>query len=242
MKKTGKFATLFLALALSLSLTACSDDSSDESAPINKVSFPSYSSGTIIRNTVVSLNTDDVYYEYLSFTSSTEGNYSLYKKSGSENKKVSSYTDRNGETQDVPTKFTYEPSTGKFTATGKSSYLFTVSKKSVIASEILKGEGKSIFTDWTSSNGLKIHLNDDYTSSISKGEILVNGTFDENDGWISVVCGDSIPLFWSSDNKMYYLAYEIESTKVEAEGRSITEGFGDYIIYSPKLLLVDFSF
>ncbi len=242
MKKTGKLATLFIALALSLSLTACSDDSSEESSPVNKVSFPSYSAGSIIRNTVVSLNTDDVYYEYLSFTSNTEGNYSLYKKNGSENTKISSYVDRNGDTQTVPAKFTYEASTGKFTANATSSYLFKVENKSVIASEILTGEGKNIFSEWVSASGIKILLKDDYTSSISKGDIQVDGTFDETDGWITINSGDSIPLFWSSDSKMYYLAYEIESTKVEAEGRSITEGFGDYIIYSPKLLLVDLSF
>ena len=69
MKKTGKIAKIFLAMALALSLTACSDDSSEESAPINKASFPSYSTGTIIRNTVVSLNTDDVYYSILEETS-----------------------------------------------------------------------------------------------------------------------------------------------------------------------------
>lgn len=242
MKKTGKLATLFIALALSLSLTACSDDSSEESSPVNKVSFPSYSTGKIIRNTVVSINSDVVYYEYLSFTSKTEGNYSLYKKSGSENQKVSSYIDRNGEAQEVPTKFTYEPSTGKFTANGKSSYLFNVETKSVIASEILTGEGKNIFSEWVSTSGIKILLKDDYTSSISKGDIQVDGTFDEADGWITINCGDSIPLFWSSDNKMYYLAYEIESTKVEAEGRSVNTNFGEYLINSPKLLLVDLSF
>lgn len=88
--------------------------------------LPSFGSGKIIRNKVVNLNgSSDVYYEYLEFTSETGGNYSVYKKGETENTKVDKITLKNGDVT-LPTTFTYETASGKFTGGGQYQFFLYV--------------------------------------------------------------------------------------------------------------------
>ena len=245
MEKRKFKVLLCLFLATAVMFAGCSlDNDDDDTPPANSVSIPKYSSGKILKNKVVSSGSD-VYYEYLTFTSETGGTYALYKDGA----QVPSYTNKNGETVTVPSSFTYDSATGKFSAGADagdvSSYMFNTKKAgkevSVIASEemICSGEKPVLLAEWKS-----LSLTFKFTSDDNGDNATVtqkDGSYPEftvpytNDGgWITV---SNIPLFFSSSNRMFYLAYVTERIEVEAVGRNASCDELNFV--SPVFILAD---
>ena len=244
MKKIVKLLSLILGTAC-LILSCSQNDGNDKTAePENAVNVPVYSSGKILKNKVVSSGSD-VYYEYLTFESETGGKYALYKDGA----QVPSYTNKNGETVTVPSSFTYDSATGKFSAGADagdvSSYMFNTKKDgkevSVIAAEEMtcSEENPVLLAEWKSSS-----LTFKFTSDDNGDNATVtqkDGSYPEftvpytNDGgWITV---SNIPLFFSSSNRMFYLAYVTERTEVEAVGRNASCDELNFV--SPVFILAD---
>ena len=223
MKKNVKLLSLILGTAC-LILSCTQNEGNDKVVePENTVNIPAYSSGKVLKNKVFSTG-GDVYYEYLTFTSETGGTYALYKDGA----QVTSYTNKNGESVSVPSSFSYDAATGKFSAGDVSSYMFNAKKDrkevSVIASEEMtcSQEKPALLAEWKSSS-----LTFKFTSDDNGDNATVtqkDGSYPKftvpytNDGgWITV---SNFPLFFSSSNRMFYLAYVTERTEVEAVGRN----------------------
>ena len=240
MKKNLKLLSLILGTAC-LILSCTQNEGNDKVVePENTVNIPAYSSGKVLKNKVVSTGSD-VYYEYLTFTSETGGTYALYKDGAP----VTSYTNKNGENVDVPSSFTYDAVTGKFSAGDVSSYMFNAKKNgkevSVIASEEMtcSQEKPVLLAEWKSSS-----LTFKFTSDDNGDNATVtqkDGSYPEftvpytNDGgWITV---SNFPLFFSSSNRMFYLAYVTERTEVEAVGRNAS--YDELNFVSPVFILAD---
>ena len=240
MKKNVKLLSLILGTAC-LILSCTQNEGNDKVVePENTVNIPAYSSGKVLKNKVVSTG-NDVYYEYLTFTSETGGNYALYKDGA----QITSYTNKNGESVSVPSSFTYDAATGKFSAGDVSSYMFNAKKNgkevSVIASEEMtcSQEKPALLAEWKSSS-----LTFKFTSDDNGDNATVtqkDGSYPEftvpytNDGgWITV---SNFPLFFSSSNRMFYLAYVTERTEVEAVGRNASCDELNFV--SPVFILAD---
>ena len=223
MKKNVKLLSLILGTAC-LILSCTQNEGNDKVVePENTVNIPAYSSGKVLKNKVVSTGSD-VYYEYLTFTSETGGTYALYKDGA----QVTSYTNKNGESVSVPSSFSYDAATGKFSAGDVSSYMFNAKKDrkevSVIASEEMtcSQEKPALLAEWKSSSITFKFTSDDNGDNATVTQN--DGSYPEftvpytNDGgWITV---SNFPLFFSSSNRMFYLAYVTERTEVEAVGRN----------------------
>ena len=240
MKKNVKLLSLILGTAC-LILSCTQNEGNDKVVePENTVNIPAYSSGKVLKNKVVSTGSD-VYYEYLTFTSETGGTYALYKDGA----QVTSYTNKNGESVSVPSSFSYDAATGKFSAENVSSYMFNAKKNgkevSVIASEEMtcSQEKPVLLAEWKSSS-----LTFKFTSDDNGDNATVtqnDGSYPEftvpytNDGgWITV---SNFPLFFSSSNRMFYLAYVTERTEVEAVGRNASCDELNFV--SPVFILAD---
>ena len=240
MKKNVKLLSLILGTAC-LILSCTQNEGNDKVVePENTVNIPAYSSGKVLKNKVVSTGSD-VYYEYLTFTSETGGTYALYKDGA----QVTSYTNKNGESVSVPSSFSYDAATGKFSAGDVSSYMFNAKKDrkevSVIASEEMtcSQEKPALLAEWKSSS-----LTFKFTSDDNGDNATVtqkDGSYHEftvpytNDGgWITV---SNFPLFFSSSNRMFYLAYVTERTEVEAVGRNASCDELNFV--SPVFILAD---
>ena len=240
MKKNVKLLSLILGTAC-LILSCTQNEGNDKVVePENTVNIPAYSSGKVLKNKVVSTGSD-VYYEYLTFESETGGTYALYKDGA----QVTSYTNKNGGTVTVPSSFTYDAATGKFSAGDVSSYMFNAKKDgkevSVIASEEMtcSQEKPALLAEWKSSS-----LTFKFTSDDNGDNATVtqkDGSYPEftvpytNDGgWITV---SNFPLFFSSSNRMFYLAYVTERTEVEAVGRNASCDELNFV--SPVFILAD---
>ena len=240
MKKNVKLLSLILGTAC-LILSCTQNEGNDKVVePENTVNIPAYSSGKVLKNKVVSTGSD-VYYEYLTFTSETGGDYALYK----DGNKVNSYTNKNGESVSVPSSFSYDAATGKFSAGDVSSYMFNAKKDrkevSVIASEEMtcSQEKPALLAEWKSSS-----LTFKFTSDDNGDNATVtqkDGSYPKftvpytNDGgWITV---SNFPLFFSSSNRMFYLAYVTERTEVEAVGRNASCDELNFV--SPVFILAD---
>ena len=240
MKKNVKLLSLILGTAC-LILSCTQNEGNDKVVePENTVNIPAYSSGKVLKNKVFSTGSD-VYYEYLTFTSETGGDYALYK----DGNKVNSYTNKNGESVSVPSSFSYDAATGKFSAGDVSSYMFNAKKDrkevSVIASEEMtcSQEKPALRAEWKSSS-----LTFKFTSDDNGDNATVtqnDGSYPEftvpytNDGgWITV---SNFPLFFSSSNRMFYLAYVTERTEVEAVGRNASCDELNFV--SPVFILAD---
>ena len=240
MKKNLKLLSLILGTAC-LILSCTQNEGNDKVVePENTVNIPAYSSGKVLKNKVVSTGSD-VYYEYLTFTSETGGTYALYKDGA----QVTSYTNKNGESVSVPSSFSYDAATGKFSAGDVSSYMFNAKKDrkevSVIASEEMtcSQEKPALLAEWKSSS-----LTFKFTSDDNGDNATVtqnDGSYPEftvpytNDGgWITV---SNFPLFFSSSNRMFYLAYVTERTEVEAVGRNASCDELNFV--SPVFILAD---
>ena len=240
MKKNVKLLSLILGTAC-LILSCTQNEGNDKVVePENTVNIPAYSSGKVLKNKVFSTGSD-VYYEYLTFESETGGTYALYKDGA----QVTSYTNKNGESVSVPSSFTYDAATGKFSAGDVSSYMFNARKNgkevSVIASEEMtcSQEKPALLAEWKSSS-----LTFKFTSDDNGDNATVtqkDGSYPEftvpytNDGgWITV---SNFPLFFSSSNRMFYLAYVTERTEVEAVGRNASCDELNFV--SPVFILAD---
>ena len=240
MKKNVKLLSLILGTAC-LILSCTQNEGNDKVVePENTVNIPAYSSGKVLKNKVFSTGSD-VYYEYLTFESETSGTYALYKDGA----QVTSYTNKNGGTVTVPSSFTYDAATGKFSAGDVSSYMFNAKKDrkevSVIASEEMtcSQEKPVLLAEWKSSS-----LTFKFTSDDNGDNATVtqkDGSYPEftvpytNDGgWITV---SNFPLFFSSSNRMFYLAYVTERTEVEAVGRNASCDELNFV--SPVFILAD---
>ena len=240
MKKNVKLLSLILGTAC-LILSCTQNEGNDKVVePENTVNIPAYSSGKVLKNKVVSTGSD-VYYEYLTFESETGGTYALYKDGA----QVTSYTNKNGGTVTVPSSFTYDAATGKFSAGDVSLYMFNAKKNgkevSVIASEEMtcSQEKPVLLAEWKSSS-----LTFKFTSDDNGDNATVtqkDGSYPEftvpytNDGgWITV---SNFPLFFSSSNRMFYLAYVTERTEVEAVGRNASCDELNFV--SPVFILAD---
>ena len=240
MKKNVKLLSLILGTAC-LILSCTQNEGNDKVVePENTVNIPAYSSGKVLKNKVFSTGSD-VYYEYLTFTSETGGDYALYK----DGNKVNSYTNKNGENVDVPSSFSYDAATGKFSAGDVSSYMFNAKKDrkevSVIASEEMtcSQEKPALLAEWKSSSLTFKFTSDDNGDNAtvtqkdgSCPEFTVPYTNDG--GWITV---SNFPLFFSSSNRMFYLAYVTERTEVEAVGRNASCDELNFV--SPVFILAD---
>ena len=240
MKKNVKLLSLILGTAC-LILSCTQNEGNDKVVePENTVNIPAYSSGKVLKNKVFSTG-GDVYYEYLTFTSETGGDYALYK----DGTKVTSYTNKNGESVSVPSSFSYDAATGKFSAGDVSSYMFNAKKNgkevSVIACEEMtcSGEKPALLAEWKSSS-----LTFKFTSDDNGDNATVtqkDGSYPKftvpytNDGgWITV---SNFPLFFSSSNRMFFLVYETERSEVEAEGRNASCDELNFV--SPVFILAD---
>ena len=240
MKKNVKLLSLILGTAC-LILSCTQNEGNDKVVePENTVNIPAYSSGKVLKNKVVSTGSD-VYYEYLTFESETGGTYALYKDGA----QVTSYTNKNGESVSVPSSFSYDAATGKFSTGDVSSYMFNAKKNgkevSVIASEEMtcSQEKPALLAEWKSSS-----LTFKFTSDDNGDNATVtqkDGSYPEftvpytNDGgWIMV---SNFPLFFSSSNRMFFLVYETERSEVEAEGRNASCDELNFV--SPVFILAD---
>lgn len=240
MKKNVKLLSLILGIAC-LILSCTQNEGNDKVVePENTVNIPAYSSGKVLKNKVVSTGSD-VYYEYLTFTSETGGNYALYKDGA----QVTSYTNKNGESVSVPSSFTYDAATGKFSAENVSSYMFNAKKNgkevSVIASEEMtcSQEKPVLLAEWKSSSLTFKFTSDDNgdnaTVTLKDGSYLEFPVPYTNDGgWITV---SNFPLFFSSSNRMFFLVYETERSEVEAVGRNASCDELNFV--SPVFILAD---
>ena len=240
MKKNVKLLSLILGTAC-LILSCTQNEGNDKVVePENTVNIPAYSSGKVLKNKVFSTG-GDVYYEYLTFTSETGGNYALYKDGA----QITSYTNKNGESVSVPSSFTYDAATGKFSAGDVSSYMFNAKKDrkevSVIASEEMtcSQEKPVLLAEWKSSELSFVFVSDDSGDNATVKNN--NGSYPEftvpytNDGgWIMV---SNFPLFFSSSNRMFFLAYVTERTEVEAVGRNASCDELNFV--SPVFILAD---
>lgn len=240
MKKNVKLLSLILGTAC-LILSCTQNEGNDKVVePENTVNIPAYSSGKVLKNKVFSTG-NDVYYEYLTFTSETGGNYALYKDGA----QVTSYTNKNGESVSVPSSFTYDVVTGKFSAGDVSSYMFNAKKNgkevSVIASEEMtcSQEKPALLAEWKSSSlTFKFTSDDNGDNATVKNN---DGSYPEftvpytNDGgWITV---SKFPLFFSSSNRMFFLVYETERSEVEEVGRNASCDELNFV--SPVFILAD---
>ena len=240
MKKNVKLLSLILGTAC-LILSCTQNEGNDKVVePENTVNTPEYSAGKVLKNKVISTGSD-VYYEYLTFESETGGTYALYK----DGTQVTSYTNKNGESVSVPSSFSYDAATGKFSTGDVSSYMFNAKKNgkevSVIACEEMtcSGEKPALLAEWKSSS-----LTFKFTSDDNGDNATVtqnDGSYPEftvpytNDGgWIMV---SNFPLFFSSSNRMFFLVYETERSEVEAEGRNASCDELNFV--SPVFILAD---
>ena len=240
MKKNVKLLSLILGTAC-LILSCTQNEGNDKVVePENTVNIPAYSSGKVLKNKVFSTGSD-VYYEYLTFTSETGGTYALYKDGA----QVTSYTNKNGENVDVPSSFTYDAATGKFSAENVSSYMFNAKKNgkevSVIASEEMtcSQEKPVLLAEWKSSELSFVFVSDDSGDNATvknNDESYPDFTvpYTNDGGWITV---SNFPLFFSSSNRMFFLVYETERSEVEAVGRNASCDELNFV--SPVFILAD---
>ena len=240
MKKNVKLLSLILGTAC-LILSCTQNEGNDKVVePENTVNIPAYSSGKVLKNKVFSTG-GDVYYEYLTFESETSGTYALYKDGA----QVTSYTNKNGESVSVPSSFTYDAATGKFSAENVSSYMFNAKKNgkevSVIACEEMtcSQEKPVLLAEWKSSELSFVFVSDDNGDNATVTQN--DGSYPEftvpytNDGgWITV---SNFPLFFSSSNRMFFLVYETERSEVEAVGRNASCDELNFV--SPVFILAD---
>lgn len=237
--KRMRFLLCCVVSALAFFAAGCSDGGGSSAAPQNAAEFSKYSAGKIIKNKVVSLSDKDSgYWEYLKFESETTGKYYLYKDGS--------------EVPEYARDFVYEPASGKFSAgsgeSAVSSYMFDTTKDgkkvSVIAKEEMKckAESPALRAEW---NAAAVSFTFDKEMKVTVKSLSNNGDglefsarYTEENGWITVETqADSIPLFYSAANRMYYLAYETERSGVDGVGRNAGENH--ILLTSPVFMLAD---
>lgn len=237
MEQRKKRMLLALAMGAAVLFCGCAADDGDDTPPANSVDIPKYSGGKILRNKVVSLNeSGDTWYEYLKFTGENGGDYALYKNGV----KVDSYTNRKGETVPVPSSFSYDSAAGKFSAGGVSSYMFEAKRDghavSVIAAEEMTctAEKPSLCAEWRASDITFTFDAEGNVNIVQAGGTARTMLYTNDSGWITA---GGIPLFYSSQDRLFYPAYTTERTEVEAVGRNAADVETGFV--SPVFILAD---
>lgn len=242
-------AGTFLLVGMTLTFIGCKSTGDDDSA-VNydvpgTVTLPEISGTSVIRNKVVNLNgSDDVYYEYLTFTSETGGIYSVYKSTDGTKTKIDTVP---GTESPLPSEFGYDKLTGKFTAGTVSAYMLNARKNGtnvcVVASEILTTEAddkKTLLNTWKSKANESISF-DNLGKAVFQSDGGNVGEFDyTNDGGWVLIDG-SLLLYWVNQGglyNLYYKVYETERESVESEGRSVNSA-SIIELTSSKFLLAD---
>ena len=238
MKRT-RFLLGCVVCALAFFAAGCGSDSdSGGSEPENAVSVPKYQGGKIIKNKVVSLSGGDSgFVEYLEFESETAGKYHLYKDGA--------------EVSEATKDFVYDPVTGKFSAgTGENavySYMFETKKDgekvSVIAKDEMEcdAEKPALCAGWTVGS-FAFSFGEDMNVSVKNPADGVSTEFSagysNEDGWVTIETEpDNIPLFYSSSNRFFFLAYVTERLEVDELGRNAASG--EIVFESPVFILSD---
>lgn len=233
--KRMRFLLGCVVCALAVFAAGCSSGSdSGGSEPENAISMPKYQTNAIIRNKVVSVNGEDSgYYEYLEFETATSGKYYLYKDNALQ-----------GEAKD----FSYDPATGKFSAgTGETevhSYMFEAKKNGENVSVIAKDE---MICDAEIPELCAVWNVDSLSFSFDEDKVSVKNTetglefsvkYSNEDGWVTIETEvDDIPLFYSSSNRFFFLAYDTERSPVSEVGRNADKR--GIILESPVFILAD---
>ena len=197
--------------------------------------------GTVVRNKVVSVgDSEDVFYEYLTFSDASSGAYAVYRDSDGEKEKVTKISIGGVETV-LPSSFTYDAATGKVSAGGNTAYMLNAKKSGkdvfVTASEVLETDGDdkaTLLNRWKSASDGKYEFHDGGTV------VTDNGTFEftNDSGWIMV--SGNVPFYWAklSDGfSLYYMIFETERENAEAEGRSAALD-GEVCLVSERFLLI----
>ncbi len=236
--KRMRFLLGCVVCALAVFVAGCSDSDSGGSEPENAISVPKYQAGKIIKNKVVSLSGGDSgYFEYLEFESETAGKYHLYKDGA--------------EVSESAKDFTYDPATGKFSAgAGENavhSYMFETKKDgekvSVIAKDEMKCDAEKpvLYAEWTTGS-FAFSFGEDMTVSVKNTadgtNLEFSAKYKNEDGWVTIETEpDSIPLFYSSSNRFFFLAYATERSEVSELGRNVASG--ETVFESPVFILAD---
>lgn len=231
MEKMGKLFALTGILALGLSFFSCAGDSSSSSAGGSvevldvcaNGSLPSVSDSTIIKNKVVFINgSDDVYYEYLKFTSSTSGEYSIYKQEDDDLVLQISF-----EGTVIPATFTYDEDTGLVSTGAGGNYIFKAGSDFGVASEILSvasgTDTDKLFQEWVTVNSDTFNFSEIGTLTIIENgdNALYGSDFSNKSGWITA---GELSFCWvkiAGEKKLYFNAYKTERSEVSEVGRAL---------------------
>ena len=235
---------LSILLCSTIMFFGCNSDSGSSSSGVNydvpgAVVLPTINANQIIRNKVVNLNgLSSVYYEYLIFESETGGKYSVYEEKDGQKNVINTIP---GTETVLPSTFSYDSATGKFTAGANSSYMFNAKKDGkdicAVASEILSTEAenkKTLLNKWKSEK-------DGYFTFDNSGYVFVNDnafSYSNNNGWILIT--DSVPLYWAKQGdkfSLYYYVFQTERESVDEAGRMLGENA--IFFESNKFLLID---
>ena len=235
---------LSILLCSTIMFFGCDSDSGSPSSSVNydvpgAVVLPTINANQIIRNKVVNLNgLSSVYYEYLIFESETGGKYSVYEEKDGQKNVINTIP---GTETVLPSTFSYDSATGKFTAGANSSYMFNAKKDGkdicAVASEILSTEAenkKTLLNKWKSEK-------DGYFTFDNSGYVFVNDnafSYSNNNGWILIT--DSVPLYWAKQGdkfSLYYYVFQTERESVDEAGRMLDENV--IFFESNKFLLID---
>ena len=232
--KYGKNGKAFCSdgyIGFGLSLFGCAGDSSSSSAGGSvevldvcaNGSLPSVTDSTIIKNKVVFINgSDDVYYEYLKFTSSTAGEYSIYKQEDDDLVLQSSF-----EGTAIPSTFTYDEDTGLVSTGAGGNYIFEAGSDFGVASEILSvasgTDTDKLFQEWVTGNSDTFVFSEIGTLAIiSNGSTAESGAdFSNKSGWITA---GELSFCWvkiAGEKKLYFNAYKTERSEVSEVGRAL---------------------
>ena len=245
MKKRKFKVLLSLILGAVVMFTGCSSGGDDSTGPNYNVSmnisYEEFKEGDIIKNKVLTTGTGNMsYYEYLTFTSSNEGTYSLYSfvhQNDATSEGIDEYTKLSenpfAEGKALPEEFTYDSEKGAITLeiNGKSvtTYFFKLDSKAFAAQECLSpvtgNDKNSLFRGWKTQDGQTFTFSDGGKVSYKKTDEseAVQASYTNNDGVILV--NSSIPFCWTktaSENNLFYNARETERKSVTAEGRNIS--------------------
>lgn len=226
MEKMGKFFALTGILALGLSLFSCGGDSGSSSGfsyeskydECASGSLPEITDSTVIKNKIVFLNgSEDVYYEYLKFTSETGGEYSIYKLEGEDLVQQNTF-----EGNSVPSSFVYDKDTGKVTV-AFDAYIFKAGSYFGVAEGVctpLSGDlSLGLFQEWNAGS-FNVYFDEIGTCAFIPTGSIGGISFTNNKGWISA---NEVGFCWvkiNNVNTLYYLAYQTERSTVDEPGRA----------------------
>ena len=231
-----------LALFAAGTFAGCSSDGGSSGANYNasgSASPFSAAAGTVVRNKVVSVGgSNDVFYEYLTFSDADGGSYAVYRDSEGKKEKVTEIS-IGGVEKTLPSSFEYDGATGKVSAGGSTAYMLNAKKNGkdvfATASEVLEtaGENKAtLMNRWSSASDGEYEFHDDGTVSTDNGPF----GFTNDGGWITA--GGNVPFLWAKAGEgfsLYYMVFETERENVEAEGRAAARG-GEILLVSDRVL------